>query len=165
MADFWLDANIYIRPHRDGFYGFPLAPTFWEMLEQKAIAGIIASPRRVYQELADYGDALADWAAARRDTPLFVAPGPAVQAQLTRIADYVRGNYPGRKAAEFLGGADPWVIAHAMADNGVIVSFESRVSIDSQTPKIPNVAQAFQIRTLSRYQMLRLMGVEILFRY
>lgn len=101
MADFWLDANIYIRPHRDGFYGFPLAPTFWEMLEQKAVAGIIASPRRVYQELADYGDALADWATARRDTPLFVDPGSAVQAQLTQVADYVRGNYPGRKAAEF----------------------------------------------------------------
>ena len=165
MADFWLDANIYIRPRRDGFYGFPLAPTFWEMLEQKAVAGITASPRRVYQELADYGDALADWAAARRGTPLFVDPGPADQAQLTQVADYVRGNYPGRKAAEFLGGADPWVIAHAMAYNGVVVSFENRVIIDSQTPKIPNVAQAFQIRTLSRYQMLRQMGVEILFRY
>ena len=43
--------------------------------------------------------------------------------------------------------------------------FENRASIDAQTPKIPNVAQAFQIRTISRYQMLRLMGVEILFRY
>ena len=165
MADFCLDTGVFIRPHREGFYGFPLAPTFWEMLEQKAVAGIIASPRRVYQELADYGDALADWAIARRDTPLFVAPGPAVQAQLTRVADYVRGNYPGRKAAEFLGGADPWVVAHAIADNAVIVSFEHRASIDAQTPKIPNVAQAFQIRTISLYQMLRLLGAEILFRY
>ena len=165
MADFCLDTGVFIRPHRDGFYGFPLASGFWELLEQRAAAGIIASPRPVYQELADYGDALADWAAARRDTPLFVEPGPAVQAQLIRVADYVGGNYPGRKAAEFLGGADPWVIAHAIADNAVIVSFENRASIDAQTPKIPNVAQAFQIRTISLYQMLREMGVEILFRY
>lgn len=165
MADFWLDSDIFIRPHRDGFYGFQLAPAFWGLLEQKAAEGVVVSPRPVYQELADYGDALADWVTARRDTPLFVEPGPAAQAQLTRVADYVRENYPGRKAAEFLGGADPWVIAHTLADNAVIVSFENRVNIDSQTPKIPNVVQAFQIRTISLYQMPRLMGVEILFRY
>ena len=165
MADFWLDTGVFIRPHRDEFYGFPLAPAFWEMLDQKAAEGIIASPGRVYQELANYADDLATWAAARRDSGLFVVPGQEVQEALTRVTDYVTQNYRGRKAAEFLGGADPWVIAHAMADNGVIVSFENRASIDAQTPKIPNVAQAFQIRTISLYQMLRLLGAEILFRY
>lgn len=165
MADFCLDTGVFIRPHRDGFYGFQLAPTFWEMLKEKAAAGVVVSPRQVYQELADYGDALTDWVTARRETPLFAEPGPATQGNLTRVADYVSGNYPGRKAAEFLGGADPWVIAQAITDNAVIVSFENRSSIDAQTPKIPNVAQAFQVRTISLYQMLRLMDVEVLFRY
>lgn len=165
MADFCLDTGVFIRPHRDGYYGFQLAPTFGELLEGKAAVGVVVSPRRVEQELSGYGDALADWATARRDTPLFVDPSQEVQAAVTRVADYVSQNYRGRKAGEFLGGADPWVIAQAITDNAVIVSFENRASIDAQTPKIPNIAQAFQIRTISLYQMLRLTDVEILFQY
>ena len=165
MADYCLDASVFIRPHRDGFYGFLLAPTFWQTLEDKALTDVVVSPRQVYRELTEYDDDLANWAIHRRDTGLFVDPGPDVQATLTRVAEYVNQNYRSRKAAELLGGADPWVIAHAITDNATIVSFETRVSIDSQTPKIPNVAQAFQIRTVSLYQMLRLMNVEIHFRY
>ena len=163
MADFCLDSGVFIRPHRDGFYGFRLAPTFWELLEKMAAAGAIIAPRQVYQELNNYGDELADWVIERRDSDLFVDPDQRTQAALTRVADYVNQNYPGRKASEFLGGADPWVIALAIAQNATIVSFENRVSIDSQTPKIPNVSRAFQIETVNLYRMLQLSNVSLAF--
>ena len=163
MADFCLDSGVFIRPHRDGFYGFRLAPTFWELLEQRAAAGVVTSPRQVYQELTNYGDELADWAVGRRESGLFVDPNQQAQAAFTRVADYVNQNYPGRKAAEFLGGADPWVIALAIVQDASIVSFENRVSIDSQTPKIPNVSRAFQIETINLYRMLHLSNVSVAF--
>lgn len=84
---------------------------------------------------------------------------------MTRVSDYVIQNYQGHKAQEFLGGADPWVIAHAMADVGsTIVSYESRVSLSSQTPKIPNIAQAFKLETVNLFRMFQLMGVVLKFR-
>ncbi|MCH8282335.1 MAG: DUF4411 family protein [Chloroflexi bacterium] len=164
MADFWLDAGVFIRPNRDGFYSLQLVPTFWQMLVQKAAEGTLASPMRVYQEIADYGDNLSAWANDHRDSGLFVVADQNVQAKFTQVADYVTQNYSGHKAQEFLGGADPWVIAHALADNSTIVGYESRVDISSQTPKIPNVAQAFQIRTVSLYQMIQTLGVVLEFR-
>ena len=164
MADYWLDADIFIRPNRQGFYSLDLAPSYWEMLEQKAAEGILSSPMRVYQELADFGDNFSAWAVARRDSGLFVSEDQNVQAEMTRIADYVVQNYRGHKAQEFLGGADPWVIAHALADNSIVVSFESRVNMASQTPKVPNIAQAFQVRTIDLHAMFQALGVAPEFR-
>ncbi len=164
MPGYWLDADVFISPNRLGFYSLDLAPSFWQMLEQKSAEGILASPMRVYQELADYGDNLAAWAIERRDSGLFVLEDQDVQAVMTRVADYVIQNYQGHKAQEFLGGADPWVIAHALADNSVVVTFESRVNMASQTPKVPNVAQAFEVRTINLYTMLQTLGIALEFR-
>ena len=163
MVDYWLDANVFIRPQRDGFYSFRLAPSFWNLIEEKSALGTLASPRQVYAELANFMDELSVWSNARRDSSMFVDPSLEVQETFTKVADYVNQNYPGRKVAEFLGGADPWVIAHAITDNATIVSFENRVSIESQTPKVPNVAQAFQIETISLYRMLQLLNISIEF--
>jgi hypothetical protein len=163
MPDYWLDANVFIRPNRDGFYSLQLAPTFWQLPDQKAAKGAIASPRRVYQELASFGDDLAAWAIARRTTNLFVDPGQDVQLAFTDVANYVAQNYAGHKAQEFLGGADPWLIAHAIADKSLIVTYETRVGLASQTPKIPNVAQAFNIQAITLYRMFQLLGVSVEF--
>lgn len=164
MPEYWLDADVFITPNRQGFYSLDLAPSYWEMLEKKASDGILASPMRVYQELADHGDNLSAWAINRRDSGLFVAEDQDVQAAMTRVADYVVQNYQGHKAQEFLGGADPWVIAHALSDNSIVVTYESRVNMASQTPKVPNVAQAFQVRTVNLYRMLQTLGVSLEFR-
>lgn len=164
MPEYWLDANVLIRPNREGFYSLQLAPTFWQLLERKAAEGILGVPMRVYQEIADYGDNLSAWADERRNSGMFVVEDRNVQSEMTRVADYVTQNYPAHKAQQFLGGADPWVIAHAIADNSIVVSYESRVDMSSQTPKIPNVAQAFQIRTVSLYRMLQTLGAVLEFR-
>lgn len=131
MPEYWLDADVFISPNRQGFYSLDLAPSYWELLERKASDGILASPMRVYQELVDHGDNLSDWATDRRDSGLFIEEYQDVQAAMTRVADYVIQNYQGHKAQEFLGGADPWVIAYALSDNSIAVTYESRVNVAS----------------------------------
>ena len=164
MPAFWLDANVFITPNRLEYYSFELAPTFWQLLEQKANDGILASPTRVYDELVRRGDDLAKWAKARQNTSLFVEPDQSVQKAFTAVADYVMNNYQYHRAEEFLGGADPWVIAHAMVDNAKVVTYETKRSLIAQEPKIPNVCQAFEVIPITLFEMFRELSITLEFR-
>jgi len=157
MPEFWLDTDSFITP-KNGPYGFDIAPGFWSFLEQKANEGIIASSRLVYDELHDGAeDDLRAWADTRKDCGFFVEPDEQVQAACHRIADYVNANYPLHQAAEFLRGADPWVIAHANAHGGKVVTFEVAAP-NSQKPKIPDVGRAFGVEAVNLYEVLRELG-------
>jgi hypothetical protein len=81
-----------------------------------------------------------------------------VQTIFRQIAIYVNDNYPQFQASEFLDGADPWIIAHAKAYGGRVVTFEVPAP-NSNKPKIPDVAAQFDIRTLNIYQMVRELGI------
>ena len=88
MADFWLDADVFIES-KNGLYGFDLVPGFWQLLDQKANEGVIASSTMVYDEIVTGNDDLASWARERRNMGLFVEPDEPVQATLREIADFV----------------------------------------------------------------------------
>ena len=157
MPEFWLDTDSFIAP-RNGPYGFDIAPGFWSFLEQKANEGIIASSRLVYDELHDGAeDDLRAWADTRKDCGFFVETDEQVQAAYHRIADYVNANYPLHQAAKFLEDADPWIIAHANAHGGKVVTFEVSAP-NSQKPKIPDVGRAFGVETVNLYEVLRELG-------
>lgn len=97
MVDYWLDSNSLITP-KNGPYGFDIAPGFWRLLEQNALAGTIRSPTFVYHELVDKSDdELAAWAAQNKDSGLFVEPDAPVQATFRTIADYERGQPQSKK--------------------------------------------------------------------
>ncbi len=153
-----MDTNSFITP-KNGPYSFDIAPGFWTFLEQKASEGIIASSTLVYDELINHSeDDLIQWAKERKDSGLFVAPGVIVQTVFREIADFVQKNYEPHQAAEFLHGADPWLIAHPKAYGGKIVTFEARVPINSKKVKIPNVADQFGVECINIYELLRDLG-------
>ena len=116
----------------------------------------------VYDELVvGVQDDLALWIRERRRSGLVVEPDAEVQAALREIANYVNGNFPASRAASFLGGADPWVIAHALATSGVVVTQEARVPLNSTKVKIPNVCTVFSVESMNTYRMLRELGVSL----
>ncbi len=161
MADYWLDSNVFIEGKK-GPYGFDIAPRFWSLIDEKAAAGRISSSTLVYNELLDGQDDLVGWAQERRASGLFIEPNPAVQQAFRTITEYVNANYPATNATrKFLDRADPWVIAHAIAQGGTVVTLEARVSDNSQQVKIPNVCghSSFNVRYVNTYQMLRELGV------
>ncbi|MFQ5827189.1 MAG: DUF4411 family protein, partial [Dehalococcoidia bacterium] len=53
----------------------------------------------------------------------------------------------------FLSGADPWVIAHAKALGGRVVTFEKPEPISTK-PKLPDVAGEFGVKCISLWDML-----------
>ncbi len=154
MFDFWLDTNSFVRPYREA-YRFATAPRFWEFLEQQSKEQVIASSKLVLQELAnDDPDELGVWAKQQEEV-LFLVPTEAVQQAFRQIAESVKNNkqYKVYWVHKFLGGADPWIIAHAKALGGRVVTFE-KPEPQAKRPKIPDVAEPFGVKCISLWDML-----------
>lgn len=159
MVDYWLDSSVFIEGLK-GPYGFDLAPRFWIVLDEMAGEGLLACPKMVYDELSDGQDDLADWAKNRKETSLFAGIDAVVQARFRKVCAYVIGRYPDNQSRRrFLDRADPWVIAHAIANGGAAVTHERRNPDGSAKVKIPNVCENFGVRCIDVYRMLRDRGV------
>ena len=154
MPNYWLDADSLIRT-KNGPYGFDIVPSFWDFIEEKMNEGILSSSSMVFGELENGDkDDLLIWARQRKEEGHFNEPDAVVQTIFRQIADYVNQNYPPFQASTFLAGADPWIIAHAKAYGGKVVTFEVPAP-NSNKPKIPDVASEFDVETLNIYQMIR----------
>lgn len=157
MGPYCLDSNVFIEA-KNGPYGMDIVPAFWEFLDKKIEEEIIYSPITVYDELTSWKDELSEWVRKRKNSGLFVYPPDSVQNQFSVIADYVNNNYGQAQAEEFLGGADPWVIAHAIVDGSIVITHEKPVGPESQKIKIPNICDYFGVNYMNPYEMLRELG-------
>jgi len=127
--------------------------------QAQARAGKIGSPEIVYdKELDSKGDALAQWAKPLKGT-LFLPPEAEDQIKLAEIADYVQGNprFKPQWVAPFLAGAVPWLIAYARARGGRIVTFEKPEPLSTK-PKIPDIADRYDVKCLNVWDMLSELG-------
>src|SRR6266705_7147156 len=150
---YWIDTNVLITA-KDGPFRFAVAPAFWAALDAQAMAGRIRVPKMVYDEIVRNGpdDELARWLKNRRANGFCVTPSRAVQQAYTTVADHVQTTYESHHAAEFLHVADPWVIAHASENKGVVVTLENRQP-GAKRVKIPNVCAALSVPFMSPYDM------------
>lgn len=161
MPEFWLDTDTLIRSKNE-FYGFDIAPKFWQFIDDKTSEGVLASSRLVYDEIHKGAeDELRQWADNRKDT-LFLEAGLDVQAAYQEVADYVSNNaqYAPHHIAKFLDGADAWIISHARVSGGTVVTFESRQPA-SQKPKIPDVCDQFGVDSCVIWEALRRLGLAL----
>lgn len=157
MPFFWVDTSVFIQAHQ-GPYAFDIAPGFWDGLHANAERGLIRSPAMVLGEITG-DDPLAVWARSVKNS-LFVDADATVQTAFTPIASHVQTTYRPEFSAEFLAKADPWVIAHAKADSGVIVTQEN-----SRRPshvKIPVVGRQFGVQCIDTYELMRRLGIKLM---
>jgi hypothetical protein len=153
---YWLDANVFIQA-KNGPYSFKLVPQFWVFIAEQLEQGCIRSSKMVYDELIDGNDDLAIWMKQRREKGLRHPGDQAVQQRYTLIANYTAANYKSHQSAEFMMGADGWLIAHAMDGNGAVVTQESDRSHKSKI-KIPTICKVFGVPCINTYQMLNALG-------
>lgn len=156
MPEYWMDADSLMRP-KDGPYRFNRVPQFWTFIEEKAAEDIIAISTLVYREICDAydDDPLRVWAEERQGPPLFQEPTEEAFRCMTEVADHVNANYQPEWAQAFLAKADPWLIAHAKAEGGIVVTFEVLVGPGAKDPKIPNVCRALGLSDpINTWQML-----------
>ena len=179
MPEYWIDTDVFIQA-KNGPYAFDVTPEFWALLDSMNEAGRVASSSLVYRELQRVKDDLAEWARERRATAedaqltlgpewarerratsMFVEPDPDTQMAFQEVAQHVSERYDPNQAAMFLAAADPWLIAHAMASGGKVVTQETRAGENSKRVKIPNVCDAFGVESLNMDDMLRELGATI----
>lgn len=157
---YWLDANVFIEA-KNNAYAFDIAPGFWEAIESLAKSNRIRCPDRVRTELLSIKDELSAWVGTVEPSGLFAGADQAVQRQVGNIAQFVQNNYETAQSKYFLDAADPWIIAHADLDKGVVVTLEQLAPSNSKRVKIPNICKHFNVPYMNTYFMLRKLGVSL----
>ena len=152
-----LDANVFIQA-KNAHYHFDICPGFWDLLDSKV--EIVGSINQVFNELKAGNDELQAWAISRKDSGFFVdASDPAVQKMVGSISSYVVDNFKPHVAAEFLAGADPWIIAFAQAHDCTAVTHEAYNPLTKRKVLIPNMCKQFGVDYTDCFTMLKSLNV------
>lgn len=126
MKPFWIDASVLIQAEKK-IYPARRVPQFWTFLHGELEAGNVKMPRLAYDEVVDFGDGLSDWCKQRKSMGLYVRASKSVQQDCyARVVEHVYQKHASHQAAEFMKGADPWLIAHALCEGGTVVTEETR---------------------------------------
>lgn len=137
-AKYVFDSNIFInlqqRQPRD------IYPSVWSKIDELMDDGTIISSREVYDELSLGDDALSAWAKTRQES--FLPSEISVQERVREILKEHRGLVEGGKKRN---NADPFVIALAQEKDCIVVTEEGH-SNSEQSPKIPNICEAYGVQ-------------------
>ena len=158
-----IDASVELLQRSSDAWGEiveALTDLVFHAIEGKVADGTLRSPALVYEELVEGDDDLVDWARDQRKSGMFfVDPDEQVQSVMSEVADFVEQTYESSQAKLFLDGADPWVIACAKAQGGVVVTFEVSAPA-ARKVKIPDVSSHFSVTCVNTYKMLRDLGAK-----
>jgi Domain of unknown function (DUF4411) len=153
-SPYWLDAGVLIEA-KNGLYAFELVPKFWTFIETELVSGAVRMPKIAFDEICAGNDDLAKWCKARKNVGHFCCKADKdVQNAMKTVANYVASNNKPHRAAEFLKGADGWIIAHAIATGGFVVTEETKGGYKSKV-KIPDVSKALNCPWKATHQMCK----------
>ena len=153
MTSYLVDSNVFIQA-KNFHYGFDFCPAFWEWLIEQNGTGKVASIKKVAGELQAKKDELSEWATARGDG-FFLPPDDAVLLALCAVSDWANGQkYQPGAVNKFLGTADYWLVAHALAHKCIVVTLEVPADKASKI-KIPNACTDLGLHCMNPYEMLR----------
>lgn len=157
-----IDTDVFIQAARL-HYAFDLVPAFWDSLVRLAEDGTIRSIDRVKQELGRGKDELAEWANTQFADAFFSTDEADVIESYGKIMTWVQGQaqFLDAAKAEFAGGADGWLVAYATVKGLVVVTHEQPAPDARRRVKIPNVCEAFDVRYVDTFVMLRELGVRL----
>lgn len=157
-----LDANVFIEAYKR-YYAFDIVPAFWDNLVLMAQEGLVMSIDKVDAEIDPKNQELKKWATDNFKEWKNTNQNDVIH-EYTRIMKWVIGqNFKEAAVAEFADNdnADAWVISYALAKKFTVVT-EERLSPDSKKRvPIPNVCEAFDIRYVDTFQMLRELNIRI----
>jgi hypothetical protein len=150
-----LDSNTFIEA-KNRYYNMTVCPAYWIWILQRFVSQDVASISMVGDELKKGDDALAAW--AKENPDLFIGVhDDDTQACFAKVANFVVGASGKMKAGaaeEFLSGADPWLIAKAMATGAAVVTHESLDPAIKKKFLIPNICKEFGVSWMNTFDML-----------
>lgn len=151
-----LDANIFIQA-KNFYYGFDICPGFWEWMDQAAEGRSVYSITKVYDELVDGHDELADWSRDRKGDGRFIDVSDiTTQKMFGEIAVCVQGGpYHDPAKRDFLAKADPWLVAKAKAVGATVVTHEKLAPAALRKVPLPNICNAFGVPFIDTFRLLQ----------
>ncbi|HCE58071.1 MAG TPA: DUF4411 domain-containing protein [Prolixibacteraceae bacterium] len=155
---FCLDANVLIQPWQK-YYNPKFCPEYWKILIELGKREIVFIPELVYEEIARTEDELSKWLKASK------IPIERISESVTICLQKIYTTDPEhKKLVDNIRGrslADPWVIAHAMDRNAIVVTKESKeTALNSKRIKIPNVCENMGIEWIDDFQLIERLGIQ-----
>jgi len=160
---FLLDSNVFIEAHRR-YYALDICPGFWECLTHHCRQSHVLSIDRVRGEIKE-GDHLDEWMQQAPKGLFATTKDEAVAKAFGNIQDHVQDNarYKQEAKAEFARVADGWLIAYAIVHKCTVVTLEVPREGRNKV-QIPDVCDAFKVRDIDTYRMLRSLKAEFNWR-
>ncbi|MFH5229754.1 DUF4411 family protein [Antrihabitans spumae] len=148
---FTLDTNILIGLVRQ--YPRDIFPGLWASIEASVGAHESCICEAILREVKRGGDDLHKWA---KDLPGFVCE--VSDEELITVASIGRA-HPGWVQGQ-LNEADPFIVAHAKAEDSTIVTEENRKGpgTEDKNQKIPNIADEHSVETVKFFDYVRANG-------
>lgn len=153
MKKYCLDTNCFIEAWNK-YYSPQFCSSYWDVLGELADKDIIFITEKVKEEIEKKDDKLSEWLKTHKAIVKKITN--EVQVGLKEVflsnPDHQRLVDNTRNRSQ----ADPWVIAHAMAENAVVVTKEARVDTTSSDKiKIPNVCENLKIEWIDDFQLIK----------
>ncbi|MEF1256115.1 DUF4411 family protein [Vibrio sp. M260112] len=152
--NYLLDANTFIEA-KNRYYSMTICPGYWQWILDSNIKFGVSSIDFVKTELVAGNDDLSTW--AKDHYHIFASiDDEETQLAFVDVVNHVMSLQDMRPGTheEFLRGADPWLIAKAIATKATIVTHEK---LDRKIKKkilIPNICEAFGVQYINTFELL-----------
>lgn len=160
---FLVDANVMINAART-YYGFDLAPGFWDWFLQQIHSENIASVQAVFDELKAGTDQLAEWAKQEVPTQAWRLPGQDAwdhMATLVNWAAYAPVEFYASAQTEFARSADLFLTSQAAELEATLVTFERSNPASKRRVLIPDAAAQVGVQFVDPFTMFRTLGLTL----
>jgi len=157
-----IDSNCFIQPKND-YYGFDFCPGYWDWLDQQNKLGVVYSIENVASELRRGNDELAEWS-KQKDASFFLPTDNPTLSSMTQVVTWVNSANAGFRSEAipiFMSGADPFLVAYALAHGHTVVSHERLNTNQKRNIKIPAVCQHFGVPHITVFDCLRKTGARL----
>lgn len=152
-----IDTNVLIQAWQK-YYSPTLCPDYWNLLNELGRQHLIFIPRMVYDEILKVEDDLSEW---------FKSSLIEVRNETESVVNCLKDIYSTHPRHKLLVDnakgrslADPWVIAHAIDQNAIVVTKEKKVTaLSSKRIKIPNVCKNMGVESIDDFELLKRLNV------
>ncbi len=153
-----LDANVLIKAW-ESYYAPNVCPTYWDVLDELGAQGQLFVPSWVAEEIHRTDDDLSNWLKKSRVKVRNVTEEVGLKLKEIYAKDPKHQLLVDNTKQRSL--ADPWLIAHAMAENACVVSKEEKpTAANNKRVKIPHVCDAMGVRCIDDFKMIEELGVK-----
>lgn len=147
-----LDANVLIQAWQK-YYSPVICPDYWIVLNQLGLEGKIFICQEVYDEIIKTEDDLSKWL---KESEITVKKASETVIEKLKEIYQTPAHLKLVDNTKSRSLADPWIIAHAMDNNSVVVTKEEKVTQTNSTKvKIPNVCDNLNIRWVNDFEFVR----------